>query len=207
MLWWPCRRVELTASPRAFCGWQAYTMPISVPCLTKQNATSLIADIGAIKGCVNPVLRPKVYDELIDYNILDPPKRLIGVGSNIIEAGVKDEMPAILTDRCRWQEVRKPESTRLTKRMQAAMAAATKTLSKRHQITVLLWILVYRDHYGYYTPSHHPQGSAGESPQSRLWLKSEDKEMNSLRENMVYTFISVSEMSPGKKMNTNSGLM
>lgn len=52
---------------------------------------------GATEGCVDPVLLPKVRDMHIDRTILDPSKKLIRIGSNIVNADVKGKMPIILT--------------------------------------------------------------------------------------------------------------
>ena len=45
------------------------------------------------EGGVGPVVV-----KLVDHTILDPPKRLIGIGHNIVEADANVEKPAIFTD-------------------------------------------------------------------------------------------------------------
>lgn len=56
-----------------------------------------MVDGGAAEGCVEPVLLPDVRDKLVDYTILDPPKRLIGIDKSVLEADAKGKMPIILT--------------------------------------------------------------------------------------------------------------
>lgn len=44
------------------------------------------------------MLLQEVCDKAIDYSILDPQKRLIGIGDDIAKAGIKGKMPIKLTD-------------------------------------------------------------------------------------------------------------
>lgn len=59
-----------------------------------------------------PVLLPDVRDELVDYNtIVNPPKRLSGMGKNVVEADVKGKMPVVPTDAKEgWLNVLQPMS-------------------------------------------------------------------------------------------------
>lgn len=63
--------------------------------LSHTNVISLIVDTGTIEGRFDPVLQAELRDKLNNYTILDPPKRLIEIGNDVVKADTKGKMSAI----------------------------------------------------------------------------------------------------------------